>query len=251
MLDTHDEPVSQAKLLSRILSDLRRSKKSVGITAWPTVKEHIEELKPSQGRTLAEHEIVGGGTTWFIDSGLLVTKLDFRASMPNFEDFARNAIRTYDNIWTDFEAGNDDVILDAFLFKSHLAEHTTRNAVLHPHWLQARDVCHLPIILNHSPPPLTWPQPSARGAKSCRVHRRQFQRRPTEKGILGVEQIELLDVMIGRWHTSWIAKPRRFTDSGRSVRDVVRRRRQPAAMHARAKAQRVPKELVRLPRSAD
>ena len=147
MVDGHDEPTDQAGLIGQLTGLMASPSpdKCAGFTFWPTNGEPVPD--PGQGPAASKFQVfvadspAAAKRPWFVDSGMAITTERFRSALNlDYEAFLREALDKYGNVWPHFEAGSDEGLLDAALFRSgtERAKLVKASSAVAPHWLEAR-----------------------------------------------------------------------------------------------------------------
>lgn len=161
MVDGHDEPTDQAGLIGQLtgLMESPSPEKCAAFTFWPTDGQRVPN--PGQGPAASKFQVFATDTPaaatrpWFVDSGMAITTERFRSALKlDYEAFLREALDKYGNVWPHFEAGSDEGLLDAALFRSgpERAELVKASSAIAPHWLGARDPFDLTSVPDEAQP---------------------------------------------------------------------------------------------------
>lgn len=161
MVDGHDEPTEQVDLIHQLTTRMASSSpdKCAAFTFWPTDGQPV--LNPGQDPVASRFKVFSTDTPatatrpWFVDSGMAITTGRFRSALKlDYEAFLRAALDKYGNVWPHFEAGSDEGLLDAALFRSgpERAELVKESSVIAPHWLWPRVPFDLTSVPNAARP---------------------------------------------------------------------------------------------------
>ena len=223
MLDSHDPAADQTAAVRALMSAMNRDSKEAGFTFWPTDGTTPPAERPGQPEKDALYQVYAQTTAdlppdrrralakipWFVDCGLAITTAAFRQRLqphlPDYDRFLAQALRTYSNVWTDFEATSDEALLDLALLRNpEIAPLVRQHASIQGHWLSASP----PIPFSLRPPdtndwaPPDYPPPALSDALPGDRELRVAGQLTTEDG-----QPERIRATSLRWGTALVVLP--------------------------------------------